>query len=156
MDLKVIARLAQKAAKAGELEITIATARRAATPEQLAELKIIERKNLYRLAVARREGTSDFEGRVQEALRVVEALYSMKNGKPTRASRSRQSIARHGTAEALRRIIAKRDSPGLRVLADNDRLDCAFEQVALDFPDIFHESNTLVVAAETLKRERDG
>ena len=152
MDLKVIARLAQKATKVGELEITIATARRGAAPGQLAELKLIERQNYYRLAITRHEGTADFEGRVQEALRVVEALYSIKNGEPTRAGRTRQSLARHGTG---RRIIAKRDSPGLRVLAENGRLDCAFEQIALDFPDIFREGDTLAIAAATLKREQD-
>ncbi len=155
MDLKVVARLAQQAKKASDLETTIATARRAATPDQLPELNAIERENRYRLAIRTREGTGDFEGRVAEAIRVVEALYSQKNGKATRASRTRQSIARHGAVEALRRVIAKRDSPGLRILAEHDRLDCAFEQIALDFPEIFQGGDTLAIAAQTLKRERE-
>jgi hypothetical protein len=153
MDLKVVARLADEAAKESDLDRTITAARRGATPDQLPELKAIELQNRYRLAIGRREGTPDLEGRVQEALRVVEALYSKKNGKPTRASRTRQSLAKNGTVQALRRVIAKKDSPGLRILAENDRLDCAFERIALDFPDIFRGGDTLAIAAETLKRE---
>ena len=154
MDLTVVARLAEGATSASDLHTTISAARRVATPEQLVELKAIELQNRYRLAVTRREGNPDFEGRVQEALRVVEALYSMKNGKPTRASRTRQSIARHGTAVAVRRVVAKRDSPGLRILVDNDRLDCAFEQIVVDFPSIFQDGTTLQIATATLERER--
>ena len=154
MDIKVVARLAEQATSAADLERTISTAGKGATPEQLLELKAVERKNHYRLAVTRREGNPDFEGRVNEALRVVEALYSMKNGKPTRASRTRQSIARNGTAEAVRRVVAKKDSPGLRILVENDRLDCAFEQIVIDFPSLFQEGNTREIAIATLQRER--
>ena len=154
MDLKVIARLAGNDKDDGALSITMSTARRAATPEQLVELKCIERQNRSRLAIVRNEGTFDFEGRIREAMRVVEALYSVKNGKTTIAARTRQSIKKHGPVEALRRIVAKKDSPGLRVLADYNRLDCAFEQIVLDFPKIFEEGDTLSIAAETLLREQ--
>lgn len=154
MDLKVVARLAGQATSDADLDRTISAARGVATPEQLLELKAVQLQNRYRLAIVRREGDPDFEGRVQEALRVVEALYSRKNGKPTRASRTRQSIARHGTAEAVRRVVAKRDSPGLRILVDNDRLDCAFEQIVIDFPAVFQDGTTLEIATATLQRER--
>jgi hypothetical protein len=56
--------------------------------------------------------------------------------------------------ESLRRVIAKRDTPGLRIFTENGRLDCTFKQIALDFPKIFSEGNTLKIAAETLDRER--
>jgi hypothetical protein len=154
MDLTVVARLAKAATKDSDLDSTIAAASRGATPEQMKELKSIERENRFRLAICRHEGTPDFDGRVQEAIRVVEALYSIRNGKPSFASRTKQSFKRHGTVEALRRVIAKKDSPGLRILVENDRLDCAFEQIALDFPDIFREGDTLAIASETLERER--
>lgn len=154
MDLTVVARLAKAATRDSELDSAIASASRGATPEQLKVLKAIERENRFRLAIRRHEGTPDFDGRVQEARRVVELLFSIRNGKPTHLSRTKPSFTRHGPVEAIRRIIAKRDSPGLRILADNNRLDCAFEQIALDFPDIFREGDTLAVAAETLKRER--
>jgi hypothetical protein len=131
------------------LDRTMAAARRGATPDQLAELNIVERENRYQLAIHRREGTLYFECRAKEA------LYSKRNGKPTRVSRIRQSIAKHGTVEALRRFIAKRDSTGLRILVENDRLECPFEQIVLDLPDIFHEGDTLIIAAQTLKREQN-
>jgi hypothetical protein len=103
MDLQVVSRLAAAAQKMAELDVTIAMARRAATPEQLAPLKEIEQSNKCRIAVSQREGTADFEGRVDEALRVLDALLSLKNKKATRANYTHRSLKNNGYIEALRR-----------------------------------------------------
>ena len=152
MDLDVVARLAGRAAKKVELDDLIKAARREATPGQVSPLKDIEQRNRFRLAIVTKEGLADFEGRVAEALRVLEASLSLKNNRRQAAGYTRRSLRDNGPVEALRKVIAKRDSTGLRTLAEYGRLDCSFEQIALDFPEHFNPE-TLAIARETLRRE---
>ena len=47
-------------------------------------------------------------------------------------------IKRWGEKEAVRRTVVNMNmSTGLELLAKYDRLDCAYEQIILDFPDEF-------------------
>jgi hypothetical protein len=47
-------------------------------------------------------------------------------------------IKPYGEKEAVRRPVAiGKASAGLELLSDHNRLDCAYEQIVLDFPDEF-------------------
>lgn len=77
--------------------------------------------------------------RVYEAVRVYEEFLAHKHGgRRIRASRTKEMIKRWGEKEAVRRTVANLDmSNGLELLARFDRLDCAYEQIILDFPGEF-------------------
>jgi hypothetical protein len=77
--------------------------------------------------------------RVQEAVRVYEEFLAYKHdGKRIAASRTRSMIKRWGEKEAVRRTVTNLTmSTGLELLAKYNRLDCAYEQIILDFPDEF-------------------
>jgi hypothetical protein len=77
--------------------------------------------------------------RVHEAVRIYEEFLAYKHGgKRVRASRTRTMIGRWGEKEAVRRTVTNLTmSTGLDLLAKYGRLDCAYEQIILDFPDEF-------------------
>ncbi len=61
-------------------------------------------------------------------------------------------IKRWGEKEAVRRTVMNMTmSTGLELLAKYDRLDCAYEQIILDFPDQF-DPVVVVKAHENLAR----
>jgi hypothetical protein len=74
--------------------------------------------------------------RVHEAVRVYEEFLAYKHGgKRILASRTRTMITRWGEKEAVRRTVTNLTmSTGLELLAKYGRLDCAYEQIILDFP----------------------
>jgi hypothetical protein len=80
--------------------------------------------------------------RVHEAVRVLEALRKHNNGGRARpASRTRGMIKRLGEVGAVKRLVmTHKTSQGLEDLAVYGRLDCAFEQIILDFPDAFDDA----------------
>lgn len=77
--------------------------------------------------------------RVHEAVRVYEEFLAYKHGgKRIAAARTRSMIERWGEKEAVRRTVTNLNmSTGLELLAKYGRLDCAYEQIILDFPDEF-------------------
>ena len=77
--------------------------------------------------------------RVHEAVRVYEQFLAYKHGgKRVAAARTRAMIARWGEKEAVRRTVTNLTmSTGLELLAKYRRLDCAYEQIILDFPNEF-------------------
>ena len=77
--------------------------------------------------------------RVDEAVRIYEEFLAFKHGgKRISASRTRTMIKRWGAKEAVRRTVTNLTmSTGLELLAKYGRLDCAYEQIILDFPDQF-------------------
>jgi hypothetical protein len=91
--------------------------------------------------------------RVHEAVRVYEEFLAFKHGgKRIRASRTRTMIVRWGEKEAVRRTVTNLTmSTGLELLAKYDRLDCAYEQIILDFPDEF-DATLIAKARENLAR----
>lgn len=91
--------------------------------------------------------------RVHEAVRVYEEFLAYKHdGKRISASRTKAMIKRWGEKEAVRRTVTNLTmSTGLELLAKYDRLDCAYEQVILDFPDQF-EASVIAKARENLAR----
>ena len=61
-------------------------------------------------------------------------------------------IKRWGEKEAVRRTVTNLDmSNGLELLAKYDRLDCAYEQIILDFPDEF-DAELIAKARANLSR----
>jgi hypothetical protein len=49
-------------------------------------------------------------------------------------------IKEYGSKEAVARTVRNmKTSPGLELLHKHGRLDCAYEQIVLDFPDIFDD-----------------
>lgn len=154
INVGIVNRLATAATTVGQLDSIIQPARKAADLGQMQDLKDLERINRVRITVGNRQGPLDFEGRVAEALRVMEELLYFKNGRRLQAGYTRRSLEKNGPVETIKRIIAKKDLAGLRMLADRDRLDCAFEQIALDYPELFQDGKTLIVARETLDRQQ--
>lgn len=92
-----------------------------------------------RSAIQRPLGELTLIERVHEAVRVYEQFLAYKHhGKRILASRTKQMIKRWGEKEAVRRTVVNMNmSTGLELLAKYDRLDCAYEQIILDFPDEF-------------------
>jgi hypothetical protein len=80
--------------------------------------------------------------RVHEAVRVLEALRKHNNGGRARpASRTRGMIKRHGEIGAVKQLVmTHKTSQGLEDLAAFGRLDCAFEQIILEFPEAFDDA----------------
>jgi hypothetical protein len=91
--------------------------------------------------------------RVHEAVRVYEQFLAHKHGgKRVRASRTNGMIKRWGEKEAVRRTVTNMTmSTGLELLAKYNRLDCAYEQIILDFPDEFDPA-VIAKARENLAR----
>ena len=91
--------------------------------------------------------------RVHEAVRVYEEFLAYKHGgKRIGASRTRAMIKRWGEKEAVRRtVVNMKMSNGLELLAKHGRLDCAYEQIIIDFPDEF-EIKVIAKARENLAR----
>lgn len=77
--------------------------------------------------------------RVRETIRVNEEFLAYKHGsKRIGASRTRAMIERWGEKEAVRRTVVNlTTSTGLELLSKCGRLDCAWEQIILDFPGQF-------------------
>jgi len=92
-----------------------------------------------RTAVARPLVDMTLAERVREAVRVYEEFLAYKHdGKRIKASRTRAMIERWGEREAVRRTVTNLTmSTGLELLAKYNRLDCAYEQIILDFPEEF-------------------
>jgi hypothetical protein len=73
-----------------------------------------------------------------QAVYAAEAALTHRNGKKTRASRTWQSIAKHGIIQAVERVVTRKTSTdGYAVLAELDMLDFSFEAVVLRHPDAF-------------------
>ena len=73
------------------------------------------------------------EERVEESVRVYRALLKLKHGRNQAAGYTEREIRDHGPREALIRTIRRgKQTDGLKLLAQHDRLDCAYEQIAVD------------------------
>jgi hypothetical protein len=109
----------------------------AALDERLAQLA----ERALRIRIGKPLGDMSLVERVREAARVYEEFLAHKHGgKRVRAGRTNAMIKRWGEKEAVRRTVANLDmSNGLELLAKYGRLDCAYEQIILDFPDEFDE-----------------
>ena len=98
--------------------------------------------------------------RVMEAVRVLEEVRAYQNGKRHPASRTRRMIAARGAIGAVRQtVMTHKTSTGLEDLAAHGRLDCAFEQIILDFPESFDAAAVAKATAnlnDLMERRRAG
>jgi hypothetical protein len=87
-------------------------------------------------ALRLRPATNSVEERVIESVRVYRALLKHKHGRNQAAGYTEREIRRYGPREALIRTIRRgKQTEGLKLLAAHDRLDCAYEQIAIDYAD---------------------
>jgi hypothetical protein len=85
-------------------------------------------------ALRLRTTADSVEERVIESVRVYRALLKHKHGRNQAAGYTEREIKQYGPREALIRTIRRgKKTDGLKTLAENDRLDCAYEQIAIDF-----------------------
>ena len=71
-----------------------------------------------------------------ESLRVYRELLKHKHGRNQAAGYTEREIRQYGPRDALIRTIRRgKKTDGLKLLAANDRLDCAYEQIAIDHAD---------------------
>jgi hypothetical protein len=90
------------------------------------------------------------EQRVVESVRVYRALLKHKHGRNQAAGYTEREIRKYGPREALIRTIRRgKKTDGLLTLAEHDRLDCAYEQIAIDFATEMPE-DVVVRAKQTL------
>jgi hypothetical protein len=121
----------------------------AAIDERLAELG----ESNLRTAIGSALENLTFLERVHETVRVYDQFLAHKHGrKRTASSRTRTMIKRWGEKEAVRRTVTNMSmSTDLELLAKYGRLDCAYEQIILDFPAEF-DPVIAVKARENLSR----
>ncbi len=106
----------------------------AAIDERLRELG----EHDLRVAIAKPLDDLTLVGRVEEAVRVSEEFLKYKHGRRVPTSRTKSMIVRWGHTEVVRRAVVNMNmSSDLELLAKYDRLDCAYEQIILDFPSEF-------------------
>jgi hypothetical protein len=118
-------------AKLGKDEIAVAATQR---------LRDLELHDALRV----RADANTVEERVLESVRVYRELLKHKHGRNQAAGYTEREIKKYGPREALIRTIRRgKKTDGLKLLAAHDRLDCAYEQIAIDFA---HELPEDVVA----------
>lgn len=101
----------------------------AAIDQRLRDLNLAE-------ALQRRADANSVEERVRESVRVYRELLRHKHGRGQAAGYTEREIREYGEREALIRTIRRgKKTDGLKLLAQHDRLDCAYEQIALDHAD---------------------
>jgi hypothetical protein len=106
---------------------------------QLGKANVVEaveqrRRDLDLLAALRRKPEADtVEARVHESVRVYRELLKHKHGRNQAAGHTEREIRQYGPREALIRTIRRgKKTDGLKLLAQHDRLDYAYEQIAID------------------------
>jgi hypothetical protein len=101
----------------------------AAIDQRLRDLNLDE-------ALRRRADANSIEERVKESVRVYRELLRHKHGRGQAAGYTEREIRDYGERDALIRTIRRgKKTEGLKLLAQHDRLDCAYEQIALDHAD---------------------
>ena len=89
--------------------------------------------NLYN-ALAVKSEARGVEARVFESVRVYRELLKHKHGRNQAAGYTEREIREYGPREALIRTIRRgKKTDGLKTLAKHDRLDCAYEQIAIEY-----------------------
>lgn len=84
-------------------------------------------------ALRRKPDAQTVESRVQESVRVYRELLKHKHGRNQAAGYTEREIRQYGHREALIRTIRRgKKTDGLKMLAAHQRLDCAYEQIAID------------------------
>ncbi len=79
-------------------------------------------------------GEKTLEGRIAESLRVYREILKHKHGRNQAAGYTEREIRDYGPKQALIRTIRRgKKTEGLKTLQFHERLDCSYEQIAIDF-----------------------
>jgi hypothetical protein len=103
-----------------------------------------------RAALRIRPQARTVEDRVGESVRVYRELLRHKHGRNQAAGYTERAIRDHGPKGALIRTVRSgKKTAGLKLLATHNRLDCAYEQIAIDHADEMPE-DVVEIARRTL------
>jgi hypothetical protein len=103
-----------------------------------------------RAALRVRPEAKTVEDRVGESVRVYRELLRHKHGRNQAAGYTERAIRDHGPKGALIRTVRSgKKTDGLMLLAKHNRLDCAYEQIAIDHADEM-PSDVVEIAKRTL------
>ena len=123
---------------------------------RLGRKEIVEavRKRLQDLKLRQgldfRPVSNSIEERVIESVRVYRELLKHKHGRNQAAGYTEREIRQYGPREALIRTIRRgKKTDGLKLLAQHDRLDCAYEKIAIDYSHDLPE-DVVRIAQQTL------
>ena len=96
------------------------------------------RQRSLQIRALEHEPESEVESALWEALYAYEESLTLKNGKRTRASRTRPKIKADGIVAAVDQLVAKSKEPlGYTHLLEMGLQDYAFEATVLKHPDLF-------------------
>jgi hypothetical protein len=96
------------------------------------QLALGARRRAVELKAAAYGATTAVEREALEAIYAAEAALTLRNGKKTRASRTWQSIQRHGILQTVERVVSKkRPTDGYAVLMEMGMPDFTFEAVIM-------------------------
>jgi hypothetical protein len=104
------------------------------------ELAMRARRKAVELRAAKDNAETAAEREAMRAVYAYEEGLSVKNGRKTRASRTRQMIKKHGIIGAVERAVnRKTETQGYTILVEMGMQDFAFEHVVLRYPDLFSQ-----------------
>jgi hypothetical protein len=119
------------------------------------ELAQQARRRAVELRAAAYGANSDAEREALEAIYAVEEILSQRNGRKTRASRTWQSIKRHGILQTVERVVSRRQpTDGYTALVEMGMDDFTFEAVVLRHRALFQPET--IERAKTRIAERKG
>ena len=102
------------------------------------ELASQARRRAVELRALAYGATSDAEREALECVYALEEVASQRNGKRTRASRTWQSIERHGILGTVERVVGRPEATaGYHELMELDMQDFTFEAVVLKHAPLF-------------------
>ncbi len=120
-DTRWLKQCADHNAKLGNIEVAETARQRIRDVELAKALKVVQ-------------GANTLEGRVMESLRVYRELLKHKHGRNQAAGYTERDIRNLGPKGAfIKTIRSGRKTDGLKSLKDQGRLDCSYEQIAIDF-----------------------
>ncbi|HME23068.1 MAG TPA: hypothetical protein VKI44_17340 [Acetobacteraceae bacterium] len=122
-DIEWLKKCSEHNTKLGNLEIVEAAKQRIRDVDLAQALKVVQ-------------GANTLEGRIMESLRVYREVLKHKHGRNQAAGYTERDIRNLGPRCALIKTIRTgKKTDGLKNLREWGRLDCSYEQIAIDFAD---------------------
>ena len=119
------------------------------------DLAVETQRRAIELKAEKHDAQTNAEKEALQAVYAYELLLTEKNGRTTRASRTWQTIKKHGIIEAVNRVVIKSsESMGFKMLKEKNMEDLLFESVVLRYPDIFSEE-AVQCSKERFSKESD-
>ncbi|MBD8902433.1 hypothetical protein MBTS_09335 [Methylobacterium bullatum] len=95
--------------------------------------------------------------RIAEALMVYtqKGVWAKNGGKRLRANHLLKAFRNHGVLGAIKRVVQGPITPGFNILIELGRWDLTFEQIVIDFSDVFDDEAVQLAAVARLKLLKD-